>query len=980
MALNLAQQEAVAYVDGPLLIVAGAGTGKTTVLTEKVAHLIKTNLAKPGEILGLTFTDKAAAELCDRVENALNLGYSDLTVSTFHLFCQRVLQEFALEIGLPRQFKVLTDTESWLLLRQNIYEIGLDYYRPLGNPAKYIPDLLRHFSKCKDELISPPQYLEYAASVAPVMGDETIDERTRLTELANAYQHYNRLVLQAGGLDFGDLIFYTVKLLRERPRVRAILQQRYKFVLVDEFQDVNWAQYELVRLLSEHAQLTVVGDDDQSIYAFRGASVSNILRFRDDYPNAKSVVLNENYRSRQAILDTAYAAIQNNNPDRLEAKLEINKKLIAAREPVTTDLPAAQCRQYPTLDDEVRAVIQEIARLKAANDEVDWSDFAILGRANNHLEPFTQALEKAGIPFEFLSAAGLYRQPIVLDAYNFLKVVHQTRESTALFRLLHMSCFGLDAADIHAIAAAGKRKNLTYYEIISQPELWGLSEAGQIATRKLATLISEAITESKTAKPTTLLYRFLEGSGYLAYLTKADSEGNTTVIRQTQQLKQFFDIILAFENNTPNPHVANFVEYLDSLIEAGEEGPLHQGKEAITGVQVMSVHGSKGLEFKYVFVVNMVEERFPTRRRGDGLEVPTALIHEQLTTGDAHYQEERRLFYVAATRARDGLYLTSAENYGGVRGKKISRFVVEAGLASAPSGRKTALTTALKDSHAPSVTNLDNTPIAYVPPREFSFSQIQAYLKCPYYYKLKHIIKLPTRGAAHFSFGQTLHLTLQTFYERVKDLNNIQQSSLFDSPAKVVPGSGIAVPPLADLLALYEEKFISDWYESAKQRDLYRAQGRDILRTFYAAQEGNWTIPLALEDSFKIQIGGAILKGKIDRLDRDPDGSLHIIDYKTGQPKEKLQTDDKDQLLIYQIATETLPKYRNIGPTKQLTFYYLTNATPISFEAKGEDLDRLRTKVTDTIEQIRRGDFHATPSQFVCDHCEFKSICEFRAR
>lgn len=980
MALNQAQQEAVAYADGPLLIVAGAGTGKTTVLTEKVAHLIANQLAEPGEILGLTFTDKAAAELCARVENTLNLGYSDLTVSTFHLFCQRILQEFALDLGLPRQFKVLTETESWLLLRQNIYEIGLNYYRPLGNPAKYIPDLLRHFSKCKDELISPEQYLAHAEGVAHDSGDDNVDERSRLTELANAYHHYNRLVLQAGGLDFGDLIFYTVKLLRERPRVRDIIQKRYKYIVVDEFQDVNWAQYELVRLLSEKAQLTVVGDDDQSIYAFRGASVSNILRFRDDYLNAKSIVLNENYRSQQAILDAAYLAIQNNNPDRLEAKLAIDKKLVAAREPVLTDLPAVQCRQYPTLDDEVRAVVQEIARLKNADEAVQWSDFAILGRANNHLEPFTQAMEKAGIPFEFLSAAGLYRQPIVLDAFSFLKVVHQTRESTSLFRLLHLPCLGLDAADIHAIAAAGKRKNLTYFEIIKEPELWGLSEAGQAAAHKLADLISVAVADSKTVKPTTLLYRFLEGCGYLAALAQAEHSGETTIIRQIFQLKQFFEIMAEFEASVANPHVANFVEYLDSLIEAGEEGPMHHSEDSASGVQVMSVHGSKGLEFKYVFVVNMVEERFPTRRRGEGLEIPAELIHEQAATGDAHYQEERRLFYVAATRARDGLFLTSAENYGGVRGKKISRFVVEAGLASAPSGKKTAVTTALKDAHAPLPPTSDSTPINYTAPREFSFSQIQAYLKCPYYYKLKHIIKLPTPGAAHFSFGQTLHLTLQAFYERVKELNSAQQSSLFGGPVETTTNDSVKVPPLTDLLALYEEKFISDWYESAKQRDLYRAQGRDILRTFYAAQEGNWTIPLALEDSFKIQIGDAVLKGKIDRLDQAPDGSLHIIDYKTGQPKEKLQTDDKDQLLIYQIATETLPKYRNLGPTKQLTFYYLNNAQPISFEAKAEDLERLRDKITTTVDQIRAGDFHATPSQFVCDHCEFKSICEFRAR
>lgn len=979
MALNSAQQAAVEYVAGPLLIVAGAGTGKTTVLTEKVAHLISSGLTKPEEILGLTFTDKAANELCGRVEERLNLPYSELTVSTFHLFCQRLLNEFALEIGLPRQFKVLTDTESWLLLRQNIYQLGLTYYRPLGNPAKYIPDLLRHFSKCKDELISPAQYLTHASQAPLEAVEDGLDERTRLTELATAYEQYNQLVLKAGGLDFGDLIYYAVKLLRERPRVREIIAKRYKYILVDEFQDVNWAQYELVRLLSEQAQLTVVGDDDQSVYAFRGASVSNILRFRDDYPQAHSVVLNENYRSYQGILDVAYTAIQHNNPDRLETRLELNKKLVADRKQTGIE-PAVQCLQYSTLDDEVRAVINEIKRLKEADTSLTWADFAILGRANNHLEPFTQALEKAHIPFEFLSAAGLYRQPIVLDAYNFLKVIHQTRESAALFRLLHLPCLGLSSHDIQAIVAAGKRKNTTYYEVISQTELWGLSDSGQAAVHKLASLLQTAVAESKTAKPTTLLYQFLEGSGYLAYLAQAENSGDPFIIQQIFQLKQFFEIIVDFEANARNPHVAHFVEYLDSLIEAGEEGPLYRDQEAAEGVRVMSVHGSKGLEFRYVFVVNLVEERFPTRRRGDGLEIPTALVHESLVTGDAHYQEERRLFYVAATRARDALYLTSAANYGGVRAKKISRFVVEAGLAEAPVGKKTATATDLvRTAHAPATEIAPTAAPTYQTPREFSFSQIQSYLKCPYYYKLKHIISLPTKGAAHFSFGQTLHLTLQHFYEQVQTLNQATQSSLF-AITPSTKADQIQVPTLAELLQDYEDTFINDWYESAEQRELYHQQGRDILKKFYAAQEGNWTVPFALEDSFKIQVGDAILKGKIDRLDQEPDGSLHIIDYKTGQPKQKLLPEDKDQLLIYQIATEALPKYRNLGPTKKLTFYYLNNSQPVSFEGQPEDLDRLRDKITNTVDRIRTGDFKATPSQFVCDHCEFKTICEFRAR
>ena len=333
--LNPAQKEAVEYTGGPLLIVAGAGTGKTTGITQKIAHLIAQGLAKPEEILALTFTDKAAGEMEERVDQLVDIGYTEMQISTFHAFCQRLLENHGLDIGLPNRFDLLTETEAWLLVRENLDKLNLDYYRPLGNPTRHIHELLRHFGKCKDELITPEEYLRYAEQIKLDGDDVNTSERSRLIEVANAYHRYNHLLIEHGAFDFGDLIGYSVRLLRERPLIRQALQARFKYILVDEFQDVNYAQYELVKLLTvqssefrvQRPQLTVVGDDDQSIYAFRGASVANILQFKEDFPDSKEVVLTENYRSGQEILDCAYHLIQNNNPDRLEEKLKIEKRL-----------------------------------------------------------------------------------------------------------------------------------------------------------------------------------------------------------------------------------------------------------------------------------------------------------------------------------------------------------------------------------------------------------------------------------------------------------------------------------------------------------------------------------------------------------------------------------------------------------------------------------------------------------------------------
>ncbi|KKW42504.1 MAG: hypothetical protein UY92_C0006G0065 [Candidatus Magasanikbacteria bacterium GW2011_GWA2_56_11] len=978
--LNQSQRAAVEYVDGPLLIVAGAGTGKTTVITEKIVRLISSGRSAPENILALTFTDKAAAEMQERVDSRLDTGYVDLSISTFHAFCERLLESYGLAVGLPTRFKILSATEAWILVHDHLYDFNLDYYRPLGNPTKHIHELIRHFSKCKDELVNPEDYLRHAEAAAHDSGDANVEEGTRLKEIANAYHTYNRLLLESGALDFGDLIYYAVRLLSTRPQIKAELQRRYRYILVDEFQDVNWAQYELVRLLSEAGQLTVVGDDDQSIYAFRGASVANILRFKDDYPQAREVVLNENYRSGQEILDVAYASIQHNNPDRLEVKLGVDKKLQS-----TTGGGKAKVvhAHKSSLDDEVAFVVNEIVKLKAADGGASWNDFAILARANNHLEPFIQALERAHIPYEWLSASGLFRQPIVLDVFNFFKAVDHYHESAAVYRLLGLPCLDLSENDRQKFTAAAKKKSVSYYEGLKLAAEWGLSAPGTAAVGKILELIHAGMRAARTEKPSVILYRFLEGSGYLGYLSRQEGEGNSSVIRQIYQLKQFFEFLSRYEDSVPDHSIGHFVAYLSTVIESGDEGRLYQPADTPDSVNLMSVHGAKGLEFRYVFIVNLVEDRFPARNRGEGIELPLALINERLPEGDYLVAEERRLFYVALTRARERAYLTGADSYGGVRKKKISRFVAELGGilgntdetpgADAGLGRAAAILPRGREAD-----EAQKTAPQYRLPDAFSFSQIKAYETCPYQYKLAHILKIPTKGSASFSFGQTMHAALQRFYERVRELNSATQGSLFAAPAAASLSGAVKAPSLAELLQYYEEAWIPDWYRSQRQREEYYAQGKDILKRFYAAEDGNWTVPVALESWFKIKVGNYLVHGRIDRVDQLADGTLQIIDYKTGKSKEKLAADDKAQLLVYQMAAETLSEYRHMGATSKLTFYYLNDIIQTSFVGRSEELERVRNKITAAIDQISAGQFGATPGPHVCQHCDFRDICEFR--
>lgn len=1007
--LNKSQKEAVEYIDGPLLIVAGAGTGKTTVITQKITNLIETKKATPEEILALTFTDKAAGEMEERVDETLETGYVDLQISTFHKFCQRIIEDYGHEIGLPNKFKLLSGTDAWLLMRENIYDFNLDYYRPLGNPTSQIHNLLSHFSKCKDELVTTQEYLDYVEKLILDKDEAEIQEKNRLVELANAYNAYNQLLLKNDALDFGDLIFYTVKLLQDRPNILKKIQERFKFILVDEFQDVNWSQYELIKLLSNpdtersegegsrssskkqrdssssttpqnRIQLTVVGDDDQSIYSFRGSNVSIIMRFKEDFKKAKEIVLTENYRSAKEILDLAYNSIQNNNPERLEVKLKIDKKLEAKGENKAKG--EIQHLHYQTLDEEVSGVIKKISEIKQKSvKSISWDDFAILVRANSHVEPFMNALENHGIPYEYLASSGLYRQPVILDSVSFLNVIEHIHNDRGVYRLLRMPFLDFKENDLQKLTASAKKKSISYYEALKRAREFYLSPVGIEIAEKIISLVHAGMKSARYEKPTAVLYDFLENSGYLQYLTHEEGQGNREVIRQIYHLKQFFDLIRQYEEAIPGSHVAGFVEHYNYIIESGDGGKMYQPTDTPDSVNIITVHSAKGLEYKYVFVVNCVEERLPTRKKSAGIEIPDELIKEKLPEGDFHYMEERRLFYVAVTRAKEKLFLSSAEDYGGARKKKLSRFLSELNFdSSIQTDGETKITNMVKagDKKDPHVASTAvETP--QDDRKKFSFSQINAYQRCPYQYKLMHVLKIPMKGSASFSFGNTIHNTLQKFYEEVQELNNAKQESLFSTPTKIEKKDGeVLVPSLEKLLEIYESKWIADWYKSKKQRESYFEKGKDLLKVFYSSQEGNWTIPVSLEGFFKIKVGDYLINGRIDRIDQLEDGSLEIIDYKTGKAKEKLSTDDRQQLLIYQIAAQTLPEYRNIGEVSKLTFYYVNNDLRNSFVGKDKDIEKLQDKLIKTIEEIREGNFKAKPNKHVCAYCDFKEICQFR--
>ncbi len=1002
--LNSEQKKAVTHLKGPLLIVAGAGTGKTTVVTERVAWLIEQKLAEADEILALTFTEKAAGEMEERVDRLLPYGYVDLWVMTFHGFCERILKNHALDIGLPNEFKLLNQTEQWMLVRKNLDKFELDYYRPLGNPTKFIHALLKHFSRCKDEEIWPEDYLKYVEGLKINMdsmestggksrpaagGKETRDEIDvteikRLEEVANAYHVYQGLLLDNEALDFGDLINYTLKLFRSRPQILRHYQKKFKYILVDEFQDTNWAQYELIKLLAaEHKNLTVVGDDDQSIYKFRGASISNILQFKDDYPRSADIYLTKNYRSGQAILDLAYNFIQLNNPERLEVKLRAKNSAgpgLSKRLQAQKDIKAViEHLHLKDGQDEAEAVVNKIIALKNNDKKVSWNDFAILIRANNQADIFLNALAYAGVPFSFVASKGLYAKEIIRDILAYLKLLDNYHESIALWRILNLKPIKMPVEDLIELARYADRKALSLFEAAEQAgKLNNLTQAGK---DKIAYVIKKIKqhTELAQKRPVReMILNFLEDFKYDKYLVKENDS------RAALYVNSLLKRAAEFEETNDDKTVKAFMQIVNLELESGERGDLpKEAEEGPEAVKVMTIHAAKGLEFEYVFVANMVDKRFPSIERREPIELPDALVKEIVPSGDIHLQEERRLFYVAMTRAKRGLWLTSADNYGGKTKKRLSRFLYEAGLVEKEkqtnknAGGEKKKAEADKNSRAPQIEKGTRSVAAVVSlPLKFSYSQLKAFETCPYQYYLQFVLKLPVRGKGSLSYGKTMHNTLQRFMEIVKQSSGLGQSDLFSELKNVRQGAKgkINLPPLKTLLELYKAAWIDDWYESRESQQQYKRLGESSLKKFYEQIKADPPQVLALEQHFNFKLDKYTIKGAIDRVDKLPNGKVEIIDYKTGNPKTEKTLKDKDQLLIYQIAAQEVFGWE----VKRLTYYYLNDNSRISFIGGEKELNKLKGKMLGLIERIMRADWQATPSQHDCKYCDFKETCEYR--
>lgn len=963
--LNTEQIAAIEHTTGPLLIIAGAGTGKTTVITERVKHIITQKLATPEQILCLTFTEKAAREMETRIDEALPYGYSQLWVTTFHSFCDRILRDEALHIGLDPSYKLLTDTDIITLIQRNFFQFELNYYRPLGNPQKFIFGILQHISRLNDEDITPEQYLDWVTTQPDDL------EKTRFQELANFYQQYETLKVKNSFMDFANLISQTLRLFRTRPNILSTYQKKFKYILVDEFQDTNFAQNQLVNLLAGDDQnLTVVADDDQAIYRWRGAAVSNVIQFKTTYPKTKLIVLTQNYRSTQEILDRSYDLIQHNNPDRLEVTEKINKHLTATRKVKGAKV---EFLHYNKVDAEAEGVAKKIQDLIATNPALTHKDIAILVRANAHAEPFVRALARQDIPHQFLGPSKLFHQPEIKDLIAYLQILENFSNNTSVFRVLSMPYFNLPARDLSAISNFAKKSGTDLFEAceilvgllprpntaaivpqISQDAMDTLTQIVQITRNHLSLITTHTAAQ--------ILYDFLQQTGIFKAIIdyKAPFEHD-----KAQNIIKFFDKIKSYETIHPEAFVPQINQWLILASEMGESPlagePDWSGENA---VNILTLHSAKGLEFPVVFLVNLVSQRFPSTARREQIPIPDALIKEVLPSGDFHLQEERRLMYVGITRARDQLFLTASDYYGDAkRAKKLSPFISET------IGEQATVTKQSTQDAQLSLLDYQNTQkttIRRVVNPSFqidylSYSQIQTFIDCPLHYKLKYLLKIPTPPSAASSFGTTIHAALKEFYMQKGRCN---------------------------ILDIYKKLWTSDGYENKDHAAKYFAKGERYLTEYVEHEYDPKINTVKLEEPFTAPVITTDKKrfmkigGKIDRVDLHEDGTIEIMDYKTSEkPMEQKDADTALQLSFYSLAASTL-KTEPFGLTPEkikLTLYYFEGRKKVSTVRTMDQLEAAKNEIFEYADAITSSEFKCSGS-ILCKMCDFKMLCDVQTK
>src|ERR1700682_2514919 len=965
--MNDAQKRAITHGYGPLLVIAGAGTGKTRVITERIRDLLESDAALSGEnILSLTFTKKAAAEMKARVVKAVGERGKDVALATFHSFCETLL------VGLDPERVILDKCDHWILLRRNIARLKLEKYRRLADPGQFLNDFAEFFSRCQDELVSCEDYQRYANGLAEKLKGEraAIDEDTYAQraeqvalqqEIARAYRASEELFHEKKHVSSGTLITGAVALLQKDGALREKLQRRYRHILVDEFQDTNIAQIELLHLLcAEPRNIVAVGDDDQAIYRFRGASFASFSIFEkrfaglkeQDDPGPYRVALTENYRSTPNILRVATHVIgQNARSDRFPPKV------------LTTDHPAGErirLIELANAEEESRWVASELARLHATGHP--WRDFAVLYRQHTHRNELVEELVRNSIPF-VISKLSILEHPLVRDVLAYLRLIATPYDDIACARVLAAPAWHLEPVDLVRLTErAGKKRGTALYDVLQAPQSELPFDASQTALPELLGFVSA---QRKTLNRRTAREILGEMIEWLEIHERTGAQDRKYVLQLIQFVKEW-------EPKSDSRGLAEFLEYLEYFDQAGGTVGLEEDAPG-DAVQLMTVHGAKGLEFPHVFLLRVNNRAFPATERAHVFEFPAELMKEGGPAEQFHIQEERRLFYVALTRARKRLTITTLTDKKG----KVPTFVEDIVMEPAIK-RRDVLQIApkmppaeIKASAAGANTSAELLfPVRSAPPRIFSRiavwaetfhpptpeplqlspSAIDNYRKCPQRYLFSYLWSLEEGPRGTMTFGRVIHATIK------RSLAEMRKGNML---------------PFEEVQRIFETEWKSLGFEDAYQEGEYKKDGLEQLKVFHAAMLKGLPEILEQEKVFELPMeNNVIVAGRIDQVNSLGRNDVEIVDYKTGKPRKDADARKNLQLSIYALAAREIFEWNPV----RLVFHYLQNNQVQVTTRDAKQLDEAQKLVQEAAADIRAGQFPAKPG-FFCRSCAYKPIC-----
>ena len=859
MNLGREQQQAAALGAGAVRVVAGAGTGKTAVIAERFRRLVATGVS-PASILVMTFTERAAREMRERIEDLIDTQAP--AVGTVHSIALAWLREDGGAIGVPPGFRILMGADRWILARELMWGIGDAALTGDERPDDLVAPALQMLERMKQELVPLERLESWAASTDDKERAELMRACTRL------FRAYERDCRKHQFLDFDDLLVLAVRLLEKNPALRRRYAARFPHVLVDEYQDLNLAQERLVELVARECDPFVVGDDDQSIYRFRGASRASLERFLVSFPSARTITLGRNRRSSRRIVSAAATLIEH-NPDRLSKHLRSEEGGAAVQ--------LWSCEDGTS---EADAIAQEAEQLLEAG--IRPSSIAVLCRTNAIARPIAAAFAAHGLPHVVIGGHGFHDRPEIRDMIAMLRVIR-------------------DPGDLVALARP--------------------------AAAALQPLLERIAAVARHVDVRDLFFELMEQSNYLA--ARPDATANVS---------RFAENIAEFCETSPDHSLDAYMRHLDLVLLSGEdEEPA--SVDATDAIQVMTIHQSKGLEFDVVFVPSLVEGRLPQSGRSPRFELPASVLEPLVRGREDVVAEERRLLYVAMTRARRRLYLTRATHYEGGRRWRESRFLDEVRAA----GPRTVVETevaAAPVSPPQAVVDVHTGEI------HLSYSAITAYKDCPRQYWYRHVERLPAIQSAEAVHGVILH-------EVLRRAGELRQAGKPVSAAR--------------LRSIHTDVWSKTAFPDPRRAPAFKRNGAAELEA-YRSGGGFELVPAYLEQPFALTVDGWNLRGVIDRIDRTADG-WRIIDYKSGRPIARRRRDL--QVALYALGATSAMKLEPV----ELEVVYLASGESAQVGKVADLMRNAEAEGTEVAEGIRAGRFETKPERRRCRLCPYRLAC-----